>query len=241
MNLGDKIRASKLVWERKPSDLYPTPPDMTQALLDAINLGNGKPPGRSLCILEPCCGEGHIARVLKANGHHVTARDIDHTGYGTGGMEYLATPELSGTEYEFEAVITNPPFSLAEAIIRRALRDAPIVAMLLSNNYWHAASRSTLFESRPPVLVLAPLWRPAFLAEERGNSPLMNVIWTVWADDPYLIGVSARCGVTHYRLIHRPITFPRAAEVTSSVRLGRTGKLGPLIESIGGALASRLA
>jgi predicted RNA methylase len=190
MNLGDKIALSKDRWERKPADHYPTPAEATEALLSYLFLLG------SLRVREPCCGQGHISKVLEAHGHRVTSSDLHDMGYGETGIDYLKTREKSARFYDFDAVITNPPFSLAEQFIRRALRDAPLVAMFLPNNYWHAEGRRRLFESRPPMVVLALTWRPAFLEKERGKSPLSNFVWTVWND--------AHPGPTQYKLLAKP-------------------------------------
>ncbi len=219
MNRGDTIAASKEKWERKGADYYPTPPEVTQVLLDYLAL-----PGK-LRIREPCCGEGHMAEVLRLNGHEVTSSDIRHTGYGQGGVDYHSVPEGDPRNYDFGGVVTNPPFSGAERIIRRALRDAPLVGMLLPSDYWHAKSRRNLFVSRPPKAILALTWRPAFLAAERGNSPLANMAWTVW-DDKHE-------GPTAYVPVAKPSSFVNPEmEVTSSIRLGRLDLLEPLNDAV---------
>lgn len=226
MNLGEKIAASKRAWDRKDSEFYPTPTETTQALIDWIVASVTPEP---MTIREPCCGEGHMSEVLRAAGHTVDSSDIRHTGYGDGGIDYVKLRENSATSYDYDAVVTNPPFNTAEAIIRRALRDAPLVAMLLSNNYWHAASRSRLFNSRKPMAVLALTWRPAFLEAERGTSPLANMIWTVWND-------RTEGTDTQYVMLQRPEVYPGPLEVTSTVELGRTGLLGDLTDAMGANL-----
>ena len=45
---------------RQKDDYYATPPEATQALL-AVETFDG-------LIWEPCCGEGHISKVLLENG-----------------------------------------------------------------------------------------------------------------------------------------------------------------------------
>ena len=223
MNHAETVQAAKDNWERVPRDYYPTPPETTQALVDYL-----APLGK-LRVLEPCCGEGHIARVLGAAGHEVTASDIRHTGYGTGGVDYLKHPEAAADEYEYDAVITNPPFSHAEDVIRRALRDAPVVAMLLGNDYWHAASRARLFNTRKPRAVLALTWRPIFLVE-RGSSPLANMAWTVWDDEHE--------GDTRYVVVGKPARFPPPAQPDGAVLIGRTGLLGGLGASLAACAAA---
>ena len=235
MSLGDKIAASKDAWERKPQDEYPTPPDFTQALLD--RMGWNAAHGLHLNILEPCCGEGQLAEVLVENGHAVTAFDIRHTGYGTPNTDYLSLPDESPDYYQYDAVITNPPFSHAEEFIRRALLDAPIVAMLLPSGYWHAYSRSKLFETRPPSAILCPTWRPAFLEAERGKSPLMNCIWTVWVDTESYSRVF-RADVTTFHLIHRPKVFPAIREPNAAILAARAlnAAMQPLEKALTGLI-----
>lgn len=220
MSLGHKIALSKQNWERKEADYYPTPPEVTMVLMNYL-----EPYGR-MRIREPCCGEGDMSRIMERYGHEVTSSDLRHTGYGKGGVDYINLPETDSEAYEFDAVITNPPFKDSEAIIRRAMRDAPLVAMFLPSAYWHAKSRMKLFHTRPPKAVLALTWRPVFLPQERGKSPLANHCWTVWCDD--------YDGPTQYLVMPKPsfrnIKFPprtlgvlltraeKAAEKAATVR-----------------------
>ncbi len=207
MNLGEKIAKSKENHDRRPQDFYATPAEVTQALLEYFAFP------KRMKIREPCCGTGEMAVVLEHYGHEVHASDIEDRGYGVAGVDYIAESELDEEHYDFDAVITNPPFSNAEAIIRRALRDAPIVAMLLPSGYWHSARRAKLFEARRPHAILNLLWRPVF-AEERGASPLMNVQWTVWMDN-----AEDSCRLTMFDVLHRP-----AATVPMTTPLQRLEK-----------------
>ena len=207
MNKAETIKKSKENWERKPADHYATPYPVTWALCDWMIANDIMPHKnafptrkRNFSVLEPCCGKGHISRVLTEEyGLDVTSHDLHDYGYGESGVNYLIKPEKHPRLYEFSAVITNPPFSLAERFIRRAMRDAPIVAMLLPNDFWHAKTRAVFFRSRPPRAVLALTWRPAFLKLERGENPLSNFSWTVW-DDRY----DQITGRTEYDLLDKP-------------------------------------
>ena len=59
----DKMTATRLTGgnpgqKRKETDYYPTPADVTQALLDFIHIPAGTK------VWEPACGGGHMVRVL---------------------------------------------------------------------------------------------------------------------------------------------------------------------------------
>lgn len=169
--------------KRRELDYYPTPPDVTHALMRFLCLQKCR-------IWEPACGDGAMAKVLEEYGHDVFASDIRETGYGQGGVDFLSA------ERECDAVITNPPFNISEAFIRHALQQAKTDAMVLKSQYWHARKRAALFGEFPPSYVLPLTWRPDFMGGERGGAPTMEVHWTVW-----------RAGDTDtkYRLLGRPV------------------------------------
>lgn len=174
-------------WARKPADFYPTPVDATEVVIGAIKAMRTPDGRRVQRIWEPACGDGRMARVLEWHGFEVISTDLrEYSGYGWGGLNFLTeTPwDKWGWDCEpIDLIITNPPFVLAEAFIRRARELCPNVMMLLKSQYWHAASRKKLFDDITPSMVLPLTWRPSFLEKERGNSPLMDVLWTVWLGD----------------------------------------------------------
>ncbi|GGR31300.1 SAM-dependent DNA methyltransferase [Deinococcus ruber] len=160
--------------DREGTDYYPTPADVTHALLDYLSLPAGTR------VWEPACGEGHMAEVLKERGLKTHVTDLHDRGYGRGGVDFLATPAPVIVEW----IITNPPFSLAEAFIRHALSLELPFALLLKGQFWHAARRRTLFEEHRPSHVLPLTWRPDFLMGRKGGSPTMEAAWTVWGASP---------------------------------------------------------
>ncbi len=175
-------------WQRKPADLYPTPVDGTESLIPVLKAMK-RPDGSPIqTIWEPACGDGRLARVLEWHGFTVISTDLrEYPGYGYGGLDFLCeTPQdkWGWRVGDIDAIVTNPPFSLAEEFIRRALMFTPNVAMLLKATYWHVGGRSRgLWFDNAPDLELKLTWRLAFLAAERGNSPLMDCSWNVWVGD----------------------------------------------------------
>lgn len=146
---------------RRALDFYPTPPEVTIALMEFLKLD-------PCFIWEPACGDFAMSNEFLKYGHSVRSTDIQL------GDDYLLT---SGSA---DAIITNPPFNLSGEFIQKALKEAPIVAMLLKSQYWHAKKRFDLFKENPPAYILPLTWRPDFLAGEKGGSPTMEVHWTVW-------------------------------------------------------------
>jgi hypothetical protein len=170
------IESSK-TYDRKPSDFYPTPPDVTMALMNVLMNLDETPIRR---VWEPACGDGSMSYVIESYGVEVVSTDIRNTGYGELSDFLWSEPmyQIMGTD----SIITNPPFALALDFIRRAewYKSVSVYAMLTKCNFWNVAENARYFDENPPQLVLPLMWRPAFLAEERGVSPLMDVQWNVW-------------------------------------------------------------
>lgn len=167
--IGSRICGGNTAFSRSKSDFYPTPAEVTQALVDYLCIP------RDAVIWEPACGEGHMVDVLEGNGYAVKATDIQT------GTDFLETKVNTASW-----IITNPPFSLAEQFIRKCADFGVPFALLLKSQYWHAAKRVALFNDIPPAFVLPLTWRPDFLFKTRGKgAPLMDVIWCIWIPGRY--------------------------------------------------------
>lgn len=126
--------------------LYETPACATKALLRVEPL-----PYR---IWEPCAGRGAIARILRDRGHDVIASDI--MAY-EGRDRQIAAPfdflEARRAPFGREAIVTNPPFKLANEFIRHGLTLVPKVVVLLRLAALEGAGRSDIIDHH-----LARLW-----------------------------------------------------------------------------------
>lgn len=192
-NMATATVESMKKWKRRDADFYPTPVAVTFVLADLLGLE----PGDWVC--DPACGEGDLADVFKALGYRVDASDLRHTGYGDGGIDFLAPPD-DRFFFRHAAIVTNPPFALAEQFIRQCHGLVGTYAMLLKSNYWNAGSRLKLWDDCTPTGHFPLTWRPAFLEKERGKSPLMDCDWWIWrVDQP--------------KLPCRPLPRPKAAEL----------------------------
>lgn len=159
---------------RQSGDFYATPPDCTLALVqqETSSLANYDR------IWEPACGDGAICDVLFDQQMNFIATDLVDRGYvGQHGTYDFLKCEAR----EAKAVITNPPFNLAEPFIRHAKAlDVEYVALLLKSTFWHAERRRRLFDFWKPARIYAMTWRPDFLSK---GAPTMDCMWCVWDGD----------------------------------------------------------
>lgn len=221
-NYAEAVANSMKAWERKPADFYATPAAATQGLLNMAP----PPPGK---IYEPACGDGECSRVMLANGYEVESSDLRHTGYGTGGVDFLRQRRKGGI------YVTNPPFSMAAEFIRHALveLEADYLALLLKSNFWHTKNRLELKRELHPSGEHPITWRLAFLEKERGKSPLMDCTWFVW-DRRY--ATFADVGISDTRAIEKPLIYPDVSVKPISVQLVRAGEaMMAMAESLRGA------
>ena len=225
MTVANAIVKSMKTHKRKKADWYPTPVAGTAAIIPVlVDLGVSS----GALIGEPACGNGAMARILKRDGgYEVVASDLRHTGFGLGGYDYLKDGDdpVEGSlgwfaEYGLlDAIVTNPPFDLAEAFIRKAVQQAPVVAMLLKSNYWNSRRGLKFYdEGFGPTHRYPVTWRLAFLEEERGKAPLMDCDWFVWrrGDPP----------------VDRPLSKPKTVEPLESMLTVSLGELGFAIEAL---------
>lgn len=128
-------------------DDFPTPPWATRGLVEHII--EGKSELAKMTCLEPACGAGHMAKVLKE--YFMEVRSADAYSYGYGPVrDFLKFP------YEADAVdwvITNPPFRLAEEFVLRSLRVAKRgVAILARTVFIESIGRfEGIFAHTPPT------------------------------------------------------------------------------------------
>lgn len=153
--------------DRQERDYYPTPTDVTFAILQQEVLDG--------VVYEPACGNGAISLIMEAYGYQVVSSDIEPVGYGTKRNFFEYTNEEIRS---IDTIITNPPFYLSVEFIEHAAKLRPSkLVLLLKSTYWHAARRKPLWDRLRPNRIYPLLWRPDFLGLKR---PTMEVAWNVW-------------------------------------------------------------
>ena len=159
-----KLLGRKVANLRQKDDFYPTPAYVTQALLDNYRF-TGE-------IWEPACGDGRMSKILEQYYSKVESSDLINRGYGTAGVDFLASSR------EVDNIITNPPFNLAFEFIVQGLRlSRRCLALLLPIRYLTGKRRAKLYHEFPPAKVIVIPNKVDFLGF---GSPAMEFAWFVW-------------------------------------------------------------
>lgn len=173
---GNKIAGSNPTRGRVENDFYATHPDSTKALLEVEEI--------IYPVLEPACGEGHIAKLLTSG--EVESFDLVDRGYGKV-ADFFEEPIFSGV---YQTIITNPPFSLFQEFVERALELAgKKVIMFGKLQALEGQKRATYLQKTPLKYVYVfkqrqqPLRNGSDIDELTGKkmaSSTMAFAWFVW-------------------------------------------------------------
>lgn len=130
------------------NDLYETPPEAVRALVANYPVPR--------CVWEPACGPGSIVRELRATGRKVYATDLVDYGErrcpdSEHGRDFLMEREAIGVA---TAIVTNPPFKLADEFIRHALWLEYPTIVLLRLAALEGAKRSDLIDRHLRTVLL---------------------------------------------------------------------------------------
>jgi hypothetical protein len=129
-----QVQRAPLIERR--GDCYDTPAVAVHALLKVERL--------PWLVWEPACGTGNIVEVLRAAGHDVVATDLNDRGC----PDSLPRIDfLLPIHFDCEAIVTNPPFALAEKFVATALERAPLVIMLLRLAFMESERRSYILDN----------------------------------------------------------------------------------------------
>lgn len=173
---------AKAALAERGDDLYETPPCATEALLRVERIPE--------CVWEPACGPGAIVRVLREAGHRVYATDLVDYGCpdSNNGYDFLMERH---PDFFIGAVVTNPPFKLANEFVSHALvLGIPKIIMLLRLAFIESERRRAIldgghlarvhvFRNRLPMMHRAG--RGTQVAKT--NSSAMAFAWFVWDRD----------------------------------------------------------
>ena len=174
--------------DRDSLDDFPTPPWATRALIEHV-IGTEL---KHLTCLEPACWAGHMARPLIEYFGSVEASDITFYNFGA-----VADFLLSNSDEQWDWIITNPPFRLAEHFIAHALTKARIgVAVLVRTTFIESVGRyNRLFSVKPPAVFAQFVERVPMVKGrlDKSASTATGYCWLVWRqnnnDAPNLVWI----------------------------------------------------
>lgn len=128
---------ARAVLSDRKDDLYETPPVAVHALLRAEKLPH--------YLWEPAAGPGSIVGVLRGAGHEVLASDLVDYGVPThfAGRDFLMERKAPDN---CQAIVTNPPFKLADQFVAHALDLCPKVVMLLRLAFMESERRRAILD-----------------------------------------------------------------------------------------------
>lgn len=151
-NGGTSKKAFRPQGKKTKHQFHKTAQEATKALM--------KIEGRRLPrkLLEPCCGDGAIVKVLRNSGFLVDASDVVKRGCPRSSVKDFVRHEFKGVK----GIVTNPPYRLATEMLMKALSTSPYVAFLCQLNFLagihrmrthqRSLSRIIVFSRRLPMM-----------------------------------------------------------------------------------------
>jgi len=173
--LDKSANAGQHSYEARGADCYQTPSCAVEALLRVENVPHH--------VWEPACGPGAIVRVLRDHGHQVIASDLIDYGDPTHfyGRDFLMEKLPKGVEI----ICTNPPYQLADAFVRHAIKICPLVIMLLRLAFLESVKRSDILDNAGLARIHVakerlPMMHRALWAGPRASSAI-PFAWFCWS------------------------------------------------------------
>lgn len=178
---GGQLACGNTSSTRAGHDFYATDPKTTRAFLQAA----GHIFQDVSSVHEPCCGQGHMSRVLREFFDcPVVDTDLVDRGYGQGGVDFLK----EDFEGKSDLIMTNPPFSLANDFILKGLKDTNRYLVLLCRiQLLESLERKKILEGSPLAYVYVHSKRQAPWKRGQPRAPngkkwatTMCLAWFVW-------------------------------------------------------------
>ena len=148
----------------RSSDIFQTPPSGVEVIIPYI-LKEWK-------ILEPACGEGQVVKTLEKYGFEVHGSDIMH------GFDFLST--LAAPEGDFDCIITNPPYSLKTAWLKRCYEIGKPFALLLPLTALEGRERMKMYKEHGIQLLMPPGRINFGTPSGKGSSSWFFAAWFTW-------------------------------------------------------------
>jgi len=116
-------------------------------------------------IWEPACGKGNLVNALKNKGYRVFGTDIDTNDF----LKYE-------TALHYDAIITNPPYTIKDRWIQRCYELDKPFALLMPLTALEGKFRGELY-SKHGIQLLIPNRRINFETPNGGSSSWFQTVW----------------------------------------------------------------
>lgn len=167
------IKKNAHLWERHPQDFYVEPQWCSRRLFD-VEAFKGT-------IHDPSCGFGRIVESAVKAGYKATGADIVARSCYVTELQNFLTDKTAR-----DAIVSNPPYGVADKYAEHALKIAPKVALLLPTKWMNSARRGAWLEATP----LARVWLlsprpsmppgPVIQSGEKAGNGTTDFSWFVW-------------------------------------------------------------
>lgn len=166
---------------RNAHDFYGTPLATVRQFLDHYKLKQGN-------ILEPAAGNGNIIRAIRKAGYtnpvtSVEIREQEREGLEQYGQVITGDFLSVSLDMVYSTIITNPPFSLAQQFVEKALQlatpDTDII-ILLRLAFLESKKRREFWQRHPVSRLYVLSERPSFTG---GGTDSTAYAWFVWSND----------------------------------------------------------
>ncbi len=159
---------------RNHSDMFGTPEWPVHGLIEFIYRGGyfqkrGMTPNPK--VWEPACGKGRMVEALEQSMLQCDVKGTDIQG----GYDFLTMEPLN---FSYEMIITNPPFSLKDAFLKRCYDLKVPFALLLPLTALSGKARIELYKEHGMQLLMLPK-RIDFEYEDGGykGKPWFSCAW----------------------------------------------------------------
>ena len=169
---------------RRSVDDFPTPPWGTRALCEFLTDQGFDLSGMS--VREPAANRGFMARPLGEHFGRVIASDLMDYGAGYPVEDFLFPYAIEPVDW----TITNPPFTLADQFVHRALETSRVgCAIIIRSAFLEGIGRyETLFRDHPPAFTLQfveriPMVKGRIDASAASATAYSWIVWVHGQDD----------------------------------------------------------
>lgn len=165
MTLLDRVKDSS------DHDIFHTPPYATQILVPFLKKKGIKR------IWEPACGAGIMTDTLRENGFEVFQSDINRYIDDAVEFDFLSRVEYPPIRrFKFDAIVTNPPYSIKDDFIERCFELGKPFALFLPLTSLGGGKRVSMYK-RYGVEAIIPDKRTNFIYSENKKANWFHNFW----------------------------------------------------------------